>query len=177
VKRPKSTGNARPVPDQFKAEGDIMPPSREMDDRAIEALCSFLDRGESRWNGEPWSTILRRRLRNIYDAKLTGRTQWMYTHFHARWFIDRDDEKAASHVAKIWNVAKSTVLTHAKRRPRKAIALQWISLESRRAQQKAPNGYCPRDVDTYKMLDIVLTRMAENFSTDKKVKRQTAKAR
>lgn len=167
----------RTVLDRSVAEGVSPPPSREMDERAIEALCGFLDRGGSHWNGEPWSTILRRRLENVYEAKLTGRAQWMYTHFHLAWFIYSDDQKAAAHVAKIWNRKSSTILTHAHREQQKKIALGWINAELERARQKQPNGRYPRDSDIYKMLDIVLTKKAEEFSTDKKVKQRTAKSR
>jgi hypothetical protein len=154
------------------------PPSREMDDRAIEALYGFLK--DAKWEGESWETILRRRLRNVYDAKLTGRSQWMYTHFHVRWMIDRDSDKAATHVAQIWDRSKTTIETHAERRAIKEIAMQWIGEERQRAAQPFRLGntsYHVKDTDIDKMLDTVLTNLASKFPKERKVKRLTAKSR
>jgi hypothetical protein len=155
------------------------PPSREMDDLALEALCDLLK--DAQWDGEPWPTIIRRRLKNVYDAKLTGRSQWMYTHFHLRSLIEsQDEDKAATHVARIWNRSKATILTHAKRLQAKEIAQQWIEASVLRDRQEFRFGndrFHVADPDIYGMLDVTLTKLAQQFPADKKVKQHTAKSR
>jgi hypothetical protein len=158
-----------------KSTMEIAPPSREMDDSAIEALCIILDNGGGKWNGEAWSTILRRRLKNVYDDKLTGRAQWMYTHFHLSSIIDKNT--AVAHVAKTWNRKSSTISTHANRKQQKDIALQWIDAALTSARQKFPDGHYLSDNDVYKMLDRLLTQKAAELQNKTKVKRRRAKLR
>jgi hypothetical protein len=147
------------------------PPSREMDDRAIEAICMIL-KGTQWNNGETWATIIRRRIKNEYDEKLTGRSQWMYTHFHLRRFMDKNDDEAAAHVARIWKRKKATISTHAMGHARE-IALQWIEAELLRARQPfrfGEDNYHQLDVDIYAQLDITLTKLADQFPSERKVK-------
>jgi hypothetical protein len=111
--------------------------TKERDDQAIEALCFFLDRGVSLWNGEPWSTILRRRITGKYPKVKYPKTTpsiWRNRHVRVRQLAHPAEtvEQSAAHVAKIWNDAGQTVQASsledaATRQDARDEALAWIS--------------------------------------------------
>jgi hypothetical protein len=168
----------------------LVPPSRETDEQAIEALCFFLDRAEvgepsglgSRsglegTRGELWSTILRRRIIDTYKPTGTA-PQWQHRHFHFRRIMtDETDDQAAAHVARIWNRQATTIATHAKRKRQKARALRWVGNVIASWRREYPNKSRLPDSLIVRALEKLMWQKAAEFSDHKKVKRDTAKSR
>lgn len=129
--------------------------------------------------GELWSAILRRRLQNKYErTPRFGAAPWKDLHFHLRRLINpgEGDKASAEYVARIWNANATTVSDSATRKAHSTAALEWIQtlMEGWKDFPGTDRKLAPSTTAIYQALENAVTRIAADFSDDKKVKDDTA---